>query len=417
MLSAPKTAALGLGAPLAVRNFRLFWLGETVSVLGDQFYFVALPWLVLQLTGSGLALGSVLMTAAIPRAVLMLAGGATTDRFSSRSVMLASNFMRCLVVSILAVLVLKHTARMWQLYTLAAAFGTFDAFFYPAYTAMVPSLLQPAQLAAGNALMQGSVQLTGLVGPAAAGLVIGAAGLAAAFGVDAVSFVVSLIMLLLITNTTVAAAAAQHSLLTSMREGISYALKHVTIRSLLVAFAVMNLFLTGPFMVGAPLLAKQRFAGAKALGLLYSAFGAGALVGTLVAGRDRRERRLGPILVTVYGVAGLTMITLGLLWRLWASATVLALLGIIVGYSNVQMMAYLQRQTEPTKMGRVMSIIMFCAHGLLPVSYVASGAVSKLGTTVLFLASGITVIVVTSVLFRSPEFWRKESAAAGLPVS
>ncbi len=410
-------AALGLRGPLTVRNFRLLWVGETVSVLGDQFYFVALPWLALQLTGSGLALGSVLMTAAIPRAALMLAGGAATDRFSSRTVMLVSNVMRCLVVSMLTVLVFAHTARVWHLYALAAAFGTFDAFFYPAYVAMVPSLLEPAQLAAGNSLMQGSVQLTGLIGPAAAGVVIGGAGLAAAFGVDAASFVVSVAMLALIATGTAAAAARQGPLIASIREGISYALAHPTIRSLLVSFAMMNLFLTGPFMVGAPLLAKQRFAGATALGLLYSSFGAGALVGALIAGYDRRERRLGPLLVTVYAAAGLTMIALGLLWRLWASATVLLLLGTVVGYSNVQMLAYLQRQTETSKMGRVMSLIMFCAHGLLPLSYLAAGAVSRMGTMVLFLASGVSVIVITSVLFRAPQFWRRENAAPVLPVA
>jgi MFS family permease len=410
-------AALGLRGPLAVRNFRLLWVGETVSVLGDQFYFVALPWLALQLTGSGLALGSVLMTAAIPRAALMLAGGAATDRFSSRTVMLVSNVMRCLIVSMLTVLVFAHTARIWHLYALAAAFGTFDAFFYPAYIAMVPSLLEPAQLAAGNSLMQGSVQLTGLVGPAAAGVVIGGAGLAAAFGVDAASFVVSVAMLALIATGTAAAAARQGPLIASIREGISYALAHPTIRSLLVAYAMMNLFLTGPFMVGTPLLARQRFAGATALGLLYSSFGAGALVGTLIAGYDRRERRLGPMLVTVYAAAGLSMIALGLLWRLWASATVLLLLGTVVGYSNVQMLAYLQRQTETSKMGRVMSLIMFCAHGLLPVSYLAAGAVSKMGTMVLFLASGVSVIVITSVLFRAPQFWRRENAATVLPIA
>ncbi len=404
-MSGPAQSTVGFRALLAVRNFRLFWFGETVSVLGDQFYFVALPWLVLQLTGSGLALGSVLMTAAIPRAVLMLAGGATTDRYSSRSVMLVSNFMRFLVVALLAALVFRHAARMWHVYSLAAAFGTFDAFFYPAYVAMVPSLLQPTHLAAGNSLMQGSVQLTGLAGPAAAGVVIGLAGLAAAFGIDAASFVVSLTMLLLITTRTTGEVGSPQSLLTSMREGISYALTHRTIRSLLVAFAVMNLFLTGPFMVGAPLLAKQRFAGATALGLLYSSFGGGALVGTLLAGRNRRQNRLGPLLVTVYGAAGSTMITLGLLWQLWASASVLALLGIVVGYTNVLMLAYLQQQTEQSKMGRVMSLIMFCAHGLLPISYVVSGGVSKLGTTMLFLASGVIVIVVTSVLFRASEFW------------
>jgi len=407
-------AALRLRGPLAVRNFRLLWAGETVSVLGDQFYLVALPWLVLQLTGSGLALGSVLMTAAIPRAALMLAGGVATDRFSSRMVMLVSNVMRCLIVSMLTLLVLAHTTRMWHLYALAAGFGVFDAFFYPAYIAIVPSLLEPAQLTTGNSLMQGSVQLTGLVGPAIAGVVIGGAGLAAAFGVDAASFLVSVAMLALITTGTAAAAAGQGRLMTSLGEGIAYALAHRTIRPLLVAYALMNLFLTGPFMVGAPLLAKQRFAGATALGLLYSGFGAGALVGTLIAGYDRRERRLGPLLVTVYAAAGSSMIILGLLWRLWASATVLVLLGTVVGYSNVRMLAYLQRQTETSKMGRVMSLIMFCAHGLLPISYVTAGAMSKMGTKVLFLASGVSVIVITSVLFRAPQFWRKENIATAL---
>ncbi len=242
-------------SPLMVRNFRLLWIGETVSVFGDQFYLVALPWLSLQLTGSGLALGSVLMTAAIPRAAFMLAGGAATDRFSSRTVMLVSNVMRCGIVTLLMLLVYVHVVRLWHLYVIAAAFGTFDAFFYPAYISIVPSLLQPQQLAAGNSLMQGSVQLTGLIGPATAGIAIGGAGLAAAFGVDAASFLVSVTMLALITGS--GAPARQQPLWAAIREGVTYALAHPVIRSLLVMFATMNLFLSGPFVVGAPLLAKE----------------------------------------------------------------------------------------------------------------------------------------------------------------
>jgi hypothetical protein len=257
--------------------------------------------------------------------------------------------------------------------------------------------------------MQGSVQLTGLIGPATAGIVIGAAGLAVAFGVDTASFVVSIIMLALITTAGTAAARPQKTaLLALVREGIAYAVGHPVIRSLLVAYAAMNLFLTGPFMIGAPLLARLRFGGATALGLLYSSFGAGALVGTVAAGHDHHERRLGPLLVSVYSAAGVTMIALALCCRLWISAGMLLLLGVIVGYSNVQMMAFLQRQTEPDKMGRVMSLIMLCAHGLLPLSYIAAGAVSRIGTTVLFLASGIAVIGMTTVLFRSPQFWRRD---------
>src|SRR5712692_82450 len=240
--SANLISRTALLAPLGARNFRILWIGETVSVLGDQFYFVALPWLVLQLTDSGLALGSMLMTAAIPRAAMMLAGGAATDRFTSRTVMLLSNLARCLIVFVLSVLVYTHAARMWHLYVLAAAFGTFDAFFYPAYISILPSLLEPAHLPAGNSLMQGSVQLTGLIGPAAAGAVIGTAGLAAAFGVDAASFVVSIIALAMMTTVGLATSNRQRmTLLASIREGIAYAVAHPVIRSLLLAYAVMNL--------------------------------------------------------------------------------------------------------------------------------------------------------------------------------
>ena len=159
-------------APLTVSSFRFLWIGETVSVLGDQFYLVALPWLSLQLTGSGLSIGMVLMAAAVPRAILMLAGGVATDRFSSRTVMLISNIARCLIVSLMMMLVHVHAMHMWHLYALAAAFGVFDAFFYPAYASILPALLQSGQLNAGISLMQGTVQLTRSIGPAVAGLVI-----------------------------------------------------------------------------------------------------------------------------------------------------------------------------------------------------------------------------------------------------
>ncbi len=408
------TATLSTSVPatfrsvLAIRNFRLLWIGETVSVLGDQFYLVALPWLALQLTGSGLALGSVLMTAAIPRAAFMLAGGVATDRLSARTVMIASNVMRCSIVTVLTVLVATHTVRLWHLYLAAAAFGIFDAFFYPAYISIMPAVLEPVHLRAGNSLMQSSGQLTGLIGPGSAGIVVGAAGIAAAFGFDAISFIVSISMLAVITTASKSTAMHDVSVLASLREGIEYAFSHPVIRSLLVMYAAMNLCLAGPFMVGAPLLAQERFNGATAFGLLLSSFGAGAFVGTIASGRDRRHRRLGPMLVAVYSAAGLTMIVLGLITQLWISCAVLLLLGVIVGYNNVQMLAYLQRETEPEKMGRVMSLIMFCSHGLLPASYLASGVITRISITVLFLASGIAVMLVSAMLLRIPQFWRNE---------
>src|SRR4051794_4880503 len=126
--------------PLSVRNFRLLWIGEGISLLGDQFYMIALPWLVLQLTGSALALGSVMALAGIPRALFMLIGGAFVDRFSPRAIMMMSNFSRMVLVALLTALVLTKTIRIEMLYGFTLAFGLADAFYFPGQSAIVPQL-------------------------------------------------------------------------------------------------------------------------------------------------------------------------------------------------------------------------------------------------------------------------------------
>jgi MFS family permease len=194
---------------LGNRNFRLLWIGEGVSVLGDHFYMIALPWLVLQLTGDSLAMGTVLALSAIPRALFMLVGGALTDRFSPRSLMLISNAARFVLVSLLTSLVFISHVDMWMLYTLAVLFGIADAFFYPAQSSMPPQLVKKDHLQAANSLVQGTMMLTMLIGPALAGLLIATLGdghsesanmqgIAAAFALDALTFLVSLLTLVFI---------------------------------------------------------------------------------------------------------------------------------------------------------------------------------------------------------------------------
>src|SRR5512147_991639 len=117
---------------LQIRNFRLLWIGEGISLLGDQFYLIALPWLVLQLTGNALAVGAVLATAGIPRALFMLVGGVLTDKFSPRTLMRNSNLARLALTTLLASLVWTGLIQTWMLYALALLFGLADAFFFPA---------------------------------------------------------------------------------------------------------------------------------------------------------------------------------------------------------------------------------------------------------------------------------------------
>ena len=161
---------------LGERNFRWLWIGEGVSTLGTQFYLIALPWLVLKLTGSTFTLGSVMGLAGVPRALLLLVGGALTDRFSPRKLMLASNVARLALVILLAVLVLIGQTQLWILYTLAFLFGLADAFFYPALFAIMPQILDRQHLYAGNAIVQGVSQLSIAAGPVLAGVMIALVG-------------------------------------------------------------------------------------------------------------------------------------------------------------------------------------------------------------------------------------------------
>src|SRR5512136_850243 len=193
-----------LGQVFGNANFRLLWIGEGISLLGDQFYLIALPWLVLQLTGNALAVGTVLAAAGIPRALFMLVGGALTDRFTPRSLMIGSNLARMALTGLLALCVLTGWIQTWMLYIFALLFGLADAFFFPAQTSIVPQLVGKDQLQAGNALIQGTATLSLFVGPVLAGALISTldggathstTGIALAFALDSLYFIASITML------------------------------------------------------------------------------------------------------------------------------------------------------------------------------------------------------------------------------
>jgi MFS family permease len=398
---APQESGPAMTRPLRIRDFRLIFSGETVSLLGDQFHFIALAWLALQLTGSGLALGTVLMTAGIPRAVFMLVGGAFSDRFSPRTLMLFSNAIRSVVVAVLAVLVITGNAQLWQLYVLAAIFGLVDAFFHPALNTIVPMLVPEGQLPAANALIQGTAQLTGLFGPAIAGFVIAAVQTGPAFAVDAVSFAVATAALVAVTGgrraTTIGgdgAQAEQPSMLATIREGIAYAWAHPAIRSLLVLIAAFNFAFTGPVNVGLAWIARSRFGGSADFGLMLSAFGAGALVGAVVAGSIKRVPNLGGVTMAIAGLLGLGLAGIGFAPNLPILIVVGIAMGLGVGFINVRTIAWVQAEVPDALTGRVMSLVMFGSQALGPFSLALAGAIIDLGAvTVMFTVAGVIVVL------------------------
>ncbi|HYL06487.1 MAG TPA: MFS transporter, partial [Thermoanaerobaculia bacterium] len=381
----PEAAAAAAGAPrhpLALPHMRSLWLGSTISLLGDQFYLVALPWLVLQLTGSGLALGTVLMTTAVPRAVLMLAGGAVIDRFSARRVLIASALARTLLVGAVAALTWLGMVHLWHVLLLTFAFGVADAFSLPVSQAVIPTLVEPAQLGPANALMQGSTVMTQVIGPAPAGLIVRVWGLGAALLVDALSFLAVIAALLKIPEparqaAAMPGAAPRRGMAHEIAEGLRAVRKDTPLMTLMGISAVLNLAIYGPIVVGIAAVAKFRFGSAAAFGTLLSFLSAGMLTGIVLGGRVKRPRHRGVQFAVMGGLAGLELIGIGLVMQFAPIAALLVLMGFGVGFVNVQFSAWVQTRVERALMGRVMSVMMFAGFGMVPVSYALAGALTQ----------------------------------------
>lgn len=401
---------------LRIRNFRLLWIGEGISLLGDQFYLIALPWLVLQLTGNALAVGTVMATAGIPRALFMLVGGALTDRFTPRKLMIYSNLARLILTGLLAALVMTNSIQTWILYVFALLFGLADAFFFPAQTSIVPQLVGKDQLQAGNAMIQGTATLSLFVGPVLAGALISAldngstlssVGIALAFALDSLSFLASITMLSQMDTGKAQARAGKTNdgVLTSIREGLAYAWNDVTLRIVLGLVAGINLLVIGPVSVGVPVIARMRFPeGATAFGLIMSVFGGGSLLGIILAGflPKPSPKRLGTVLLSVMSTIGIGLAVIGVAPSMFVAAGASLAMGIASGYNNILLITWLQSRISPSMTGRIMSLIMFASVGLNPISMALSGALIGINATALLVGTGGLMTILTLSAASSP---------------
>ncbi|MEP6637920.1 MAG: MFS transporter [Chloroflexota bacterium] len=397
-----RVAKLPLLAPLAITDFRLVWFGEAVSLLGDQFQTVAVAWLVLGLTGSGLALGTILVAAAIPRGMFLLLGGVLADRVSPRDLALGSNLLRAILTTIVAGLVLGAQVQLWHLALVGALFGTVDAVFWPAINTLVPRLVATDRLAAANAVMQGTGQLVGTIGPALAGFAVALIGVGAAYVIDAGSFAIAALALWLVRSGATAIRPTEApdppltrpSLAAALIDGARAVLGDRVMRSIVILSTGVNLAFTGPTVVGLPWLVLVRFDGdALALGLLFAALGAGSLAGVLLAGSVSRPRRFGWLVLGLVVGMGIGLGAIGLARSVVGAALILLVIGTMNGYVNVVMVAWVQEKTEPAMLGRTMSFLMLGSVVAAPLSIAAAAFLVDADASAMFLAAGALVVV------------------------
>lgn len=387
------------------RNFRLLWIGQGASLLGDQFELIAAPWLVLKLTHDPLALGFVLALSSIPRALFMLVGGAITDRFSARNVMLISDILRLGLTAMMAFLIFTNMLQTWILYVFAFLFGLVSGFFNPASNSIVPHMIGKEDLRAGNSLIQGTAQLTSFAGPVLAGGLIalfsssasgGTEGIALAFALDAISFLISIMTLWQIRQQEIGNNRANDHILKSIFEGLQFVLQDSSLKVSLILISAANLFFVGPLYVGMPVLAQLRLAGgAAAFGLIMSAYGGGNLLGILSAGSLPKPKAslLNRLIVGLFALFGLMLATFAFVTSTWMAFGMLLVLGVGNGYLAITLITLIQQRIPTGKIGRIMSMVLFANVGLVPVSQALSGIIIKFSLQYLFIGAGILMIM------------------------
>ena len=402
--------------PLGSRNFRLLLLGEVIFLLGSQVHFIVLAWLALQLTGSPLALGFVLMTAAIPKAFFMLFGGALSDRFSLKRLMLISNLARAAIAAGIAFLVFNEAIALWHLYLFTLLIGVADALFSPALMTAIPRLLENNRREAGNALVRGAMQASTFIGSAPAGLLIPAIGIAATFGIDALFFLLATITLWLMAEVMSSASTSDDvvsrpanrftasSVLGDIKDGLGYAWRRPAFRALFLTVSVIHLSFIGPFIVGLAALAKSEFAGgATDFGIVRSCFGGGALLGTIIAGSVVFKHR-GLLLSVITASLGASLVLMSLAQDVILASLVAGLIGIGSGFFSVLSFTWLQKITAPHMMGRMMGLNNSSALILAPISFVLTGAIAEVNPSLVFIVAGIPVLLISIYLIATRDF-------------
>ena len=371
---------VGLLRPLrASRDFRVLWAGMTVSLIGDGMFLIAIAWTAFKLWNAPAALSVIGIAMTVPTIVCLLAGGAVSDRFDRRLVLVASDLARAAAVALLAGLAMADSLTLPLLAVLAAAYSAAGAFFTPAFEAIVPSVVAEDDLAAANSLDQFVRPLAlRLVGPALGGLLVAQFGVAVAFAIDAASFAASTAAILAL-RTSLQPGGRSDSTVAAIREGFDFVRRRVWLWGTLISATIAYLAFLGPTEALVPYLVKNELHGsAQDLGIVYAAGGIGAIAAAALMAQRGQPRRDLTVMYVCWTVATLTVAGYGLARSTVQLALACLAFNALEAAGTIVWATIKQWQVPTALLGRVSSLDWLISIGLLPVSYALTAPVAGL---------------------------------------
>ena len=398
------------------RPFALLWTGQTTSRLGDSLYRIALAWWVLEKTGSAVAMGTVLVFSQIPLLLFLLIGGVVVDRLPRIRIMFVSDILSGLVIAFVAVFSWFELLQIWHIYIASMLFGFVEAFFFPAYQAVIPQITPSELLISANSLSGLSQRVTGIIGPALGAALVAAGGTSLTFGLDALSFFISAICVLPMlrsnldkvqrqenaSGTVAGQGSAKEALkqgLRDLRDGFRLVMTVPWIWITILIFGFVNIMEAGPRAVAMPFLIKEDLgADVQLLGLFGSAASLGFVVGMIWLGQYVRLHRRGLLGYLSVIVTGAALLPFGFKLPIPILVASMFISGLSTSVFALIWTHTLQEMVPGELLGRVYSIDALGSFVLLPIGFALAGwATDLFGAPTVFLIGGLGTIVLTSL--------------------
>ncbi len=381
-------------------NYRLFFAGQGISLIGSWMTQLATVWLVYRLTNSALMLGVVGFTSQIPSFFLSPFGGVFADRFSRHRTLIGTQILAMLQSLTLAALALSGTIKIWHIIALSLVQGFINAFDAPARQAFVPELIEKREDLA-NAIAINSTMFNGarLIGPAIGGLLIARVGAAYCFLIDGISYIAVIIALLAMRIPKNRIPKGNANPIQKIKEGFKYAFDFAPIRAILLLSALVSLFGI-QYTVLVPIFAEEILkGGAETLGFLMAASGIGALAGGIYLASRKTVMGLGKLIVLAPTILGIGLIAFSFSRFLPISLLTMLLVGLGTILQIASSNTVLQTIVEEDKRGRVMSLFTMSFLGMTPFGNLLGGVLAeRIGAPTTLVIDG-TVCILGSIFF------------------
>ena len=385
---------------LGLRDFRLLWIGQTVSAIGDQIFPIAVALKVVHAGGSPGDLGVVLLGRALAMVLFLVVGGVYADRIARTRIMIGADLVRAVAVLGLALSPAKVPVLLLAALTFVVGGG--EAFFRPAYGAVLPSVVPADRLPQANAATSVSLKTSLILGPAIAGLLVATIGPGAALGVDAATFLVSMLTLLRVAEPPLAERAFTQSPLRDALEGVAAVRARPWVMGVLVMATLHLMLAIAPMIVLEPFIARERLGGDGAYATLIVTFAVGGLLGALASARLKPAR---PGLVGLLGLLPHVGLFLALAYSdsLAVVATWTFVCGLGLEPFAIWWISALQREIPQDLLARVTSLDWLVSIGLMPLGFALTGpAAAAFGRTAVLLVAAATILVTTLAVLAVP---------------